>query len=145
MTKPAKLSLPPIYKGATYDAPLKRFTVPYAVRWDCERLVNACTGAIVPDSDKTPEDYTGCTAIAQFLRDGNPEDVILELTSSDGIELDGDTLWLRRTDEQTAEMEIGDTPPAWSECVVRITVFRPNGDAEPQYELPVVLLPWRQA
>lgn len=99
----------------------------------------------MPDSDIIPEDYTGCSAVAQFLRGSTPEDVIFELTSADDeIELDGDTLTLVMTDDYTAALALGDVPPAWSECLVRITVTRPGGEVEPQYELPVVLLPWRE-
>lgn len=146
MTTPARLSLPPIYQGTSYNAPLIRSTVAYAVRWECGRLVDACTGAPVPDADIIPEDYTGCSAVAQFLRGSTPEDVIFELTSADDeIELDGDTLTLVMTDDYTAALELGDLPPAWSECLVRITVTRPGGEVEPQYELPVVLLPWRES
>lgn len=145
MTTPAQLTLPPIYIGVTYSAPLERATVPYAVREECGRLVKACSGEPVPDSDITDEDYTGCSAMAEFLRDGDPEAVLLLLSSAaGGIELDGKTLRLKMTADETGALPYGDTPPAWNQCLVRITVTRPSGEKEPQYELPVVLLPWRR-
>lgn len=145
MTNPARFALLPIYQGTSYEAPLPRYTVPYKTRWECGRLVDACSGAVVPDADKTPEDYTGCSAVAQFLRGSDPEEVIFELTSADDeIILDGDTLTLVMDAAYTAALELGDTPPAWSECIVRITVTRPSGAVEPQYELTVSLRPWSE-
>ena len=71
--------------------------------------------------------------------------VIFELSSADDeIILDGDTLTLVMDAAYTAALELGDTPPAWSECVVRITVTRPSGVVEPQYELAVALRPWSE-
>lgn len=144
MTPPASLTAS-IYQGTTFDFPLERVTYPYPVRWECGRLVKKCSGAIAPDADATREDYTGCTAIAQFLRDGNPQDVIFTLTTEDGgIVLNGAWLWLKMTKAQTLALQHGDAAPAWTQCVARVTVFRPTGEAEPQYELPVLLFPWRQ-
>jgi len=143
MSTPASLSLPPIYQGTTWNAELERATVPYKVREECGQLVNACSGAPVPDSDITYEDYTGCTAVAEFLRDCGSGDVVLVMTTDDGqIELDGAWMRFKLTDEETAELSYGDQPPAWTQCMVRVTVTRPNGEKEPQYELPVELRPW---
>ena len=94
MTTPACLNYP-IYQGATFREELERVTVPYSVRQECGgRLVDACTGASVPDADITREDYTGCTARMQLRRDIDDPEVLLELsTANGGIELDG--AWLR--------------------------------------------------
>jgi len=144
MIPPASLTAT-IYQGTTFDVLLERVTYPYPVRLDCGRLVKVCSGALAPASDATREDYTGCTAIAEFLRDGNPLDVIFTLKTEDGgILLDGAWLRLKMTKAQTLALQHGEVAPAWTQCVARVTVFRPTGEAEPQYELPVLLFPWRQ-
>lgn len=141
MTTPACLSFP-IYQGATFREELERVTVPYAVRQECGRLVDACTGAAVPDADITREDYTGCTARVQLRREIDDPEILLELsTASGGIELDGAWLRLLMTAEQTAAFVYGDMPPGWTSCVGQVEVTRPNGDVERQYELRFGLHP----
>ncbi|SOE37545.1 hypothetical protein [Delftia acidovorans] len=135
MTTPARLQLT-IYQGATFREALERLTVPYPVRWDCGQLVDACSGARVPDADITLEDYTGCTARVQLRRDIDDTQVLLELTTENGgIELDGAWLRLVMTAAQTAALEFGDAPPAWTSCIGQVEVVRPSGDVERQYEL----------
>lgn len=135
MTTPARLQLT-IYQGATFREALERLTVPYPVRWDCGQLVGACSGARVPDADITREDYTGCMARVQLRRDIDDTQVLIELTTENGgIELDGAWLRLVMTAAQTAALEFGDAPPAWTSCIGQVEVVRPSGDVERQYEL----------
>lgn len=75
MTTPACLDYT-IYQGATFRAPLERVTVPYPVREECGQLVKACSGEPVPDTDKVPEDYTGCTARMQLRREIDDPEVL---------------------------------------------------------------------
>ena len=142
MTKPAKLNFT-IYQGATFREELERVTVPYSVRQECGgRLVDACTGASVPDADITREDYTGCTARMQLRRDIDDPEVLLELsTANGGIELNGAWLRLLMTAEQTGAFAYGDMAPGWSSCIGQIEVTRPSGDVERQYELRFALYP----
>ena len=135
MTTPACLSFS-IYQGATFREELERVTVPYVVREECGRLMDACTGAAVPDADITREDYTGCMARVQLRRDIDDTQVLIELTTENGgIELDGAWLRLVMTAAQTAALEFGDAPPAWTSCIGQVEVVRPSGDVERQYEL----------
>ena len=141
MTTPASLTLT-IYQGATFREELERLTVPYEVREDCGRLVSACSGASVPDADKTPEDYTGCTARVQLRRKVDDPEVLAELTTENGgIELDGAWLRLLMTPQQTAALVYGRTLPGWTSCIGQVEVTRPGGEVERQYELSFVLMP----
>ena len=141
MTKPARLTLN-IYQGATFREELERLTVPYEVREGCGRLVNVCSGMPVPDSDITPEDYTGCTARVQLRRELDDAEVLIELsTENGGIELDGAWLRLLMTPSQTAAFVYGDMSPGWTSCVGQVEVTRPSGEVERQYELSFVLMP----
>ena len=141
MTTPACLDFT-IYQGATFRAPLERVTVPYPVREECGQLVKACSGEPVPDSDKVPEDYTGCTARMQLRREIDDPEVLLELsTATGGIELDGAWLRLLMTAEQTAAFVYGPIAPGWTSCIGQIEVTRPSGDVERQYELRFALYP----
>ena len=141
MTTPASLDYP-IYQGATFREPLKRVTVPYPVREECGQLVKACSGEPVPDTDKVPEDYTGCTARMQLRREIDDPEVLLELsTANGGVELDGAWLRLLMTAEQTAAFVYGPIAPGWTSCIGQIEITRPNGDVERQYELRFALYP----
>lgn len=141
MTTPACLDFT-IYQGATFRAPLERVTVPYPVREECGQLVKACSGDPVPDADKVPEDYTGCTARMQLRREIDDPEVLLELsTANGGIELDGAWLRLLMTAEQTAAFVYGPIAPGWTSCIGQIEITRPNGDVERQYELRFALYP----
>lgn len=141
MTTPARLTFT-IYQGATFNEALERVTYPYPVRWDCGRLVKECSGATAPDADKTPEDYTGCTARAQLRSCIDSAVVIAELTTeNDGIELEDAWLRLKMTAAQTAAFEYGDTAPAWTSCIAQVEVIRPGGEVERQYEITFNLSP----
>lgn len=141
MTTPACLNFT-IYQGATFRAPLERVTVPYPVREECGQLVKACSGDPVPDTDKVPEDYTGCTARMQLRREIDDPEVLLELsTANGGIELDGAWLRLLMTAEQTAAFVYGPVAPGWTCCIGQIEITRPSGDVERQYELRFALYP----
>ncbi len=141
MTTPACLDYP-IYQGATFREPLKRVTVPYPVREECGQLVKACSGEPVPDADKVPEDYTGCTARMQLRREIDDPEVLLELsTTNGGIELDGAWLRLLMTADQTAAFVYGYPPTGWTSCIGQIEITRPSGDVERQYELRFDLYP----
>lgn len=137
---PAQITLP-IIQGATFREPLTRAVFPYLVREECGRLVKADSGMPAPDSDRVPEDYTGCKARVQMRRDINSP-VIHELTTeNDGILLSGDTLTLALTPVQTSAFVYGSTPPAWKSCMGHVEVERPNGDVERQYEITFPLSP----
>lgn len=140
MTTPARYTFD-IYQGATFSESLDRVTYPYPVRWECGRLVKEC-GTPAPESDATPEDYAGCTARMQLRREVNSPDVILELTTENGgIELDGKTLRILMTAEQTEAFEYGCSRGAWESCIGQVEVVRPTGEVERQYELSFVLHP----
>ena len=67
MTATAHLGLT-IKQGATFREPLTRTTYPYPVRVECGQVVKEC-GTPAPDTDATPEDYTGCAVgvLAELL------------------------------------------------------------------------------
>ncbi len=139
MTKPAQVTLP-IYQGTTFKEPLSRWYYPYETREECGRIVKECDGSPAPDSDKVLEDYTGCTARAQMRRDINSTDVIKELTTENGgIELDGDTLWLKISHTDTSAFSYGQVAPSWTQCIAHVEVVRPNGDVERHYEVTFTL------
>lgn len=141
MTTPACLDFT-IYQGATFRTALERYSVAYPVREECDGVVKACSGEPVPDADKVPEDYTGCTARMQLRREIDDPEVLLELsTANGGIELDGAWLRLLMTAEQTAAFVYGPIAPSWNSCIGQIEITRPSGDVERQYELRFALYP----
>lgn len=141
MTTPACIELT-IYQGATFREAFHRFSVAYPVREACGTVVKTCSGEPVPDADKVPEDYTGCTARVQLRRKVDDPEVLAELTTENGgIELDGAWLRLLMTAEQTAALVYGRTLPGWVSCIGQVEVTRPGGEVERQYELGFVLMP----
>lgn len=138
--KPAQLDLT-IYQGATFREPLTRSTYPYPVRVE-EGEVVKLDGSRAPESDATPEDYTGCTARMQVRATLGSATVLFELTTANGgIVLDGDTLTLELSPAQTAALAYGRIPPSWVCAVGHVEVIRPNGDVERQYEIQFCLDP----
>ena len=90
MTATAHLGLT-IKQGATFREPLTRTTYPYPVRVECGQVVKEC-GTPAPDTDATPEDYTGCAARAQIRPSIDSAAIIAELTTENGgVILAGDT------------------------------------------------------
>ena len=77
MTATAHLGLT-IKQGATFREPLTRTTYPYPVRVECGQVVKEC-GTPAPDTDATPEDYTGCAARAQIRPSIDSAAIIAEL------------------------------------------------------------------
>jgi hypothetical protein len=141
MTKPVSLCLP-IYQGQTFDEALSRVTYPYAVREECGVLIRVDTGRPAPDSDATPEDYTGCSARMQ-LRTDVDSDVVIDERSTDngGIVLDGDTLRICWSAAETAAMVYGAAPGGWTRAIGHVEVTRPTGEVERQYEITFPLSP----
>ena len=138
MTATAHLGLT-IKQGATFREPLTRTTYPYPVRVECGQVVKEC-GTPAPDTDATPEDYTGCAARAQIRPSIDSAAIIAELTTENGgIILAGDTLTLYLSHTQTAAFVYGQTPPAWRSAIGQVEVTRPNGDVERQYEIKFTL------
>ncbi|MBO9679574.1 MAG: hypothetical protein J7556_15130 [Acidovorax sp.] len=139
MTKPVSLCLP-IYQGATFDEQLERTTYPYAVREEFGQIVRADTGIPAPDSDATPEDYTGCSARMQ-LRPEIDSDVVIDerSTANGGIVLDGAKLSIRWSALETSAMVYGEQPSGWTRAIGQVEVTRPGGQVERQYEIAFTL------
>lgn len=130
-----------IIQGATLDEAWERSFYPYEVEWQCGQLVKKESGEPAPDSDRTLEDYTGCTAEAQ-LRHPTTGALITTLnTTNGGIVLDAARLRLVMTYGQTSALVYGETPPAWTYCTAHVEVTRPDGTRERQYEVTFTLNP----
>ncbi|KQO38091.1 hypothetical protein ASF19_20160 [Acidovorax sp. Leaf84] len=130
-----------IIQGATLDEAWERKFYPYAVEWSCGQLVKKGSGEPAPNSDATPEDYTGCTAEAQ-LRHPDTGAVLTTLsTANGGIVLDGAFLRLAMAYADTAALAYGETAPAWNTCKAHVEVTRPDGTRERQYEVTFTLNP----
>ena len=128
MTTPAKLKFT-IYQGATFREYVDRQTIPYEVVADgCGKLTNACTGAPVPPTDITDEDYTGCHARMQLREDIDSPVVLLECTDLNGrLILSGKRLTFFISDTDASALTV-------DSCIGHVEVIRPSGDVERQYE-----------
>lgn len=143
MAKPAKLKFT-IYQGATFSKRWDRLLCAYAVENRNGVLVNAITGAPVPDADLIPDDYTGCTARMQLRDEVLSSSVLLEMTTANGgITLGNGWVQLDQSDEQTTAMLYGDDAAngKWSRAIGQLEIERTNGTVERQYEITFVLSP----
>ncbi|MDR2333761.1 MAG: hypothetical protein LBE61_09780 [Burkholderiaceae bacterium] len=131
-----------ILQGSTFALPLIREYWPYPVRFECGQWVKDGCGTPAPDSDKTAEDYTGCTARMQLRRSIDALDVISERTTENGgIALVGNKLTVKWSAAETSDFKYGSRQPAWCTAVGQVEVIRPNGDVERQYEITFSLDP----
>lgn len=144
MTKPANLAFT-IYQGATFRRGFRWCSCPYATKVVNGVLVNAATGARVPDSDLAPVDLTGCTARMQLRSDVLAPDVLLDLSTANGriglAEGDG---WIRFVLDAatTSGLPFGDRPPlAWSTAIGQLEVEHPSGDVSRPVQVQWVLDP----
>lgn len=135
-----------VYQGATFSKGWQRLLCDYEVEVRGDRLVNKLTKAAVPDTDLTPDDYTGCTARMQARAEVNSPFVLFELsTENGGITLDADGwVHLEQTDAMTAAMKYGidASKGEWETAIGQIEVLRPGGGPrERQYVVTFTLDP----
>lgn len=134
MTTPTVFLHFTIQQGATFRPSWKRYQVPAEAVVRNGVLVYKTTGRPVPDADKRPVDYTGCSARMQVRQQIASPDVLLTFstTPEEGqgrITLGADgSVQLHLSHAQTSDIQ-------WSEAVGQMEVTFSNGDVERHFEI----------
>lgn len=129
-----------VQQGATFRQTFKRFQVPSEAVARNGVLVYKASGKPVPEADKVPVDYTGCTARMQVRRDIANQDVLL--TFSTDPEADQGRITLGA--DGTVELYLSHTQTsaiAWSDAVGQMEVTFTNGDVERHFEIALCVDP----
>lgn len=129
-----------VQQGATFRQTFKRFQVPSEAVARNGALVYKTTGKPVPEADKVPVDYTGCTARMQLRRDIANQDVLL--TFSTDPEADQGRITLGA--DGTVELYLSHTQTSaitWSDAVGQMEVTFTNGDVERHFEIALCVDP----
>lgn len=123
-----------IYQGATYILDLQRGSYPYETYEKNGIAYKASDDTPAPESDRTPEDYTGCTADFVMRAEVGAAASILTGNTTDGRLSfpDGETLRIKiaHADTQTIAATVD-----WATAITHIYVLRPDGTRERQYEI----------
>ncbi|WP_368921277.1 hypothetical protein [Comamonas aquatica] len=129
-----------VQQGATFRQTFKRFQVPSEAVARNGVLVYKATGRAVPEADKVPVDYSGCTARMQVRRDIGHADVLLTFSTEPQAEQGRITLGadgaveLYLSHAQTSAI-------AWSDAVGQMEVTFANGDVERHFEIALCVDP----
>lgn len=129
-----------IQQGATFRASFQRFLVAQEAIVRNGVLVYKASGKPVPDADKQPVDYTGCSALMQLRSKVGAPDVLLTFSTSpetgQGLITLGEDgrvqLYLSHT--HTSALQ-------WRDAVGQMEVTFGNGDVERHYEITFCLDP----
>lgn len=136
-----------VQQGATFRQTFKRFQVPSEAVARNGVLVYKASGKPVPEADKVPVDYTGCTARMQVRRDIGHADVLLTFSTEPQagqgrITLGADgavELYLSHT--QTGALPFGDGAGQWRDGVGQMEVTFSNGDVLRHFEIHLCIDP----
>lgn len=147
MTTPTVSLSFPVPLGATFRETFRRFNVQSDVTERAGQLVYKATGRAVPEADKVPEDYTGCTAVLQMRRCHGDSEVLLTFSTDPDSEHgritlgeDGTvSLYLSLT--QVAALSYGDGPGQWRRAVGHMFITFSNGDVLRHFEIHLQLDP----
>lgn len=148
MQSPAPLDFL-MLQGATFSARWRSMTCPYPTKLECGVLVHKYTGAPVPDTDLSPEDFTGCTARMQARTTVDSPYVLFEWTTENlGFTLNAGGLgWIQAdmSAADTAAQKYGLVPdPAsgiWNNAIGQVEIVRPGGRVDRPYVLSFYLDP----
>ena len=123
-----------VQQGATFRAKFQRFNVPVDVVLRNGALVYKTNGRAVPDTDKTPVDYTGCTAQMVLSCTEPPLTFSTDPSEAQGrITLGDDGMCeLHLTPAQTAAL-------TWERAAGPLDVTFSNGDVERHFYIELCL------
>lgn len=129
-----------IQQGATFRQRWQRFQIPTEAVVRNGVLIYKATGKPVPDADKQPVDYTGCTARMQLRASVDHADVLL--TFSTAPEADQGRITLEA--DGTVELYLSHaqtTAITWIDAVGQMEVIFSNGDVERHFEISLCVDP----
>ena len=129
-----------VQQGATFRQTFKRFQVPSEAVVRNGALVYKTTGKPVPEADKVPVDYSGCTARMQLRRDIGHADVLLTFSTDPQAEQGLITLGA----DGAVELYLSHTQTSaitWSDAVGQMEVTFSNGDVERHFEISLCVDP----